>query len=124
MTCGECYGPGRQEKLKLSLDQGGCDPHHKLMKKSQTLRKESQPLQLPSLIMLYRGIAASLADCWCCDDSMQAERERTGEGRWFDLPAPQLTPELKNDLKLLRMRNALDPARHGPTDVSVKKGLI
>ena len=46
---------------------------------------------------------------------MQAERERTAGGRWFDLPAPQLTPELKNDLKLLRMRNALDPARHYKT---------
>ena len=28
------------------------------------------------------------------------------------MPAPQLTPELKNDLRLLRMRSALDPARH------------
>jgi hypothetical protein len=28
------------------------------------------------------------------------------------MPAPQLTPELKNDLRLLRMRGALDPARH------------
>ena len=31
------------------------------------------------------------------------------------MPAPQLTQELKNDLKLLRMRNALDPARHYKT---------
>ena len=28
------------------------------------------------------------------------------------MPAPQVTPDLKNDLKLLRMRNALDPSRH------------
>ena len=43
---------------------------------------------------------------------MQLEREKTTGGGWFDMPAPQLAAELKNDLKLLRMRNALDPARH------------
>ena len=28
------------------------------------------------------------------------------------MKAPQLTPELEKDLKLLRMRNALDPSQH------------
>lgn len=28
------------------------------------------------------------------------------------MPAPEMTTELKNDLKLLRMRNALDPSQH------------
>ena len=47
--------------------------------------------------------------------SLQAERERSAGRGWFDMPAPQLTEELKNDLKLLRMRNALDPTRHYKT---------
>ena len=43
---------------------------------------------------------------------LQAARLRSAGKGWFDMPAPQVTPELKNDLKLLRMRNALDPSRH------------
>ncbi|KAL6228883.1 hypothetical protein BDW75DRAFT_124892 [Aspergillus navahoensis] len=31
---------------------------------------------------------------------------------WFDLPKTELTPELKRDLQLLRMRSILDPKRH------------
>uniref|UniRef100_A0A8C5MJ48 Fcf2 pre-rRNA processing C-terminal domain-containing protein n=1 Tax=Leptobrachium leishanense TaxID=445787 RepID=A0A8C5MJ48_9ANUR len=39
------------------------------------------------------------------------EKEKsTGRG-WFDMKAPELTDELKNDLKALKMRSALDPKR-------------
>ncbi|GAB2278150.1 hypothetical protein Dimus_012846 [Dionaea muscipula] len=31
---------------------------------------------------------------------------------WFDMPAPVITPELRNDLKLLKLRNVIDPKRH------------
>jgi len=31
---------------------------------------------------------------------------------WFDLPTQTLTPELKTDLRLLRLRGAMDPTRH------------
>ncbi|KAI5306132.1 hypothetical protein KEM56_002112 [Ascosphaera pollenicola] len=31
---------------------------------------------------------------------------------WFNLPKTDVTPELKRDLQLLRMRNVLDPHRH------------
>lgn len=31
---------------------------------------------------------------------------------WYNLPKPEMTPELKNDLRLLQMRSALDPKRH------------
>eukprot|EP00854_Cymbomonas_tetramitiformis_P001241 gene1241-1820_t len=33
-----------------------------------------------------------------------------GKG-WFDLPAPEMTPELKKDLQLLRLRGTYDPKR-------------
>ena len=52
--------------------------------------------------------------------SLQAEREQSAGWGWFDMPAPQLTQEIKNDLKLLRMRNALDPTRHYKTADSKK----
>ena len=44
--------------------------------------------------------------------SLQAERELTAGDAWFNLPATPITPELRNDLKVLRMRSAIDPQRH------------
>lgn len=32
--------------------------------------------------------------------------------KWFNMPSAELTPELKRDLQLLQMRQALDPKRH------------
>ncbi|XP_013183347.2 deoxynucleotidyltransferase terminal-interacting protein 2 [Amyelois transitella] len=37
------------------------------------------------------------------------EREKTKGPGWFNLPAPEITEELKNDLQILKMRSALDP---------------
>ncbi|KAJ5180354.1 Fcf2 pre-rRNA processing [Penicillium capsulatum] len=39
------------------------------------------------------------------------ENPTAGPG-WFNLPKTNLTPELKRDLQLLRMRSVLDPKRH------------
>ncbi|KAI2637511.1 Fcf2-domain-containing protein [Xylaria nigripes] len=38
--------------------------------------------------------------------------------QWFNLPATDLTPELRRDLQLLRMRDVLDPKRHYKKDAS------
>ncbi|XP_018414251.1 PREDICTED: deoxynucleotidyltransferase terminal-interacting protein 2 [Nanorana parkeri] len=37
------------------------------------------------------------------------EREKTTGRGWFDMKAPEMTEELKNDLKALKMRSAMDP---------------
>ncbi|XWS53442.1 hypothetical protein CRYUN_Cryun10bG0001900 [Craigia yunnanensis] len=39
---------------------------------------------------------------------------------WFDMPAPTLTPELKKDLQLLKLRGAIDPKRHYKKDSKSK----
>ncbi|XP_062486521.1 deoxynucleotidyltransferase terminal-interacting protein 2 [Pezoporus occidentalis] len=39
----------------------------------------------------------------------RAEREKTTGDGWFGMKAPEITPELKNDLKVLKMRASLDP---------------
>ncbi|KAF9180121.1 hypothetical protein BGZ51_006435 [Haplosporangium sp. Z 767] len=39
------------------------------------------------------------------------EREKTAGKGWFDLPQQVLTPELKRDLQILKLRNVLDPKR-------------
>ncbi|KAF2969241.1 hypothetical protein GQX73_g4359 [Xylaria multiplex] len=38
--------------------------------------------------------------------------------QWFNLPATDLTPELRRDLQLLKMRDVLDPKRHYKKDTS------
>ncbi|XP_048270611.1 deoxynucleotidyltransferase terminal-interacting protein 2 isoform X2 [Bombus terrestris] len=37
------------------------------------------------------------------------ERAKTKGKSWFNMPAPELTPEVKNDLQVIRMRSVLDP---------------
>uniref|UniRef100_A0A3Q2YKI4 Deoxynucleotidyltransferase terminal interacting protein 2 n=1 Tax=Hippocampus comes TaxID=109280 RepID=A0A3Q2YKI4_HIPCM len=39
------------------------------------------------------------------------EREKTTGDAWFNMKAPELTKELKGDLKLLKMRASMDPKR-------------
>ncbi|CAE5960352.1 unnamed protein product [Arabidopsis arenosa] len=38
-------------------------------------------------------------------------KDTTGSN-WFDMPAPTMTPELKRDLQLLKLRTVMDPALH------------
>lgn len=43
----------------------------------------------------------------------------TAGGGWFDMPTIKMTPQLEKDLKLLSMRNALDPHHHYKTGEKV-----
>ncbi|KAA8528168.1 hypothetical protein F0562_035581 [Nyssa sinensis] len=36
----------------------------------------------------------------------------TAGKNWFDMPAPTITPQLKKDLQLLKLRSVIDPKRH------------
>ena len=40
----------------------------------------------------------------------EAKEKTTGDG-WFNMKAPELTPELKADLKVIKMRGSMDPKR-------------
>lgn len=40
------------------------------------------------------------------------DKKATAGADWFNLPRTDLTPELRRDLQLLKMRNVLDPKRH------------
>eukprot|EP00252_Welwitschia_mirabilis_P021324 TRINITY_DN544_c0_g2_i1.p1 TRINITY_DN544_c0_g2~~TRINITY_DN544_c0_g2_i1.p1 ORF type:complete len:315 (+),score=80.84 TRINITY_DN544_c0_g2_i1:191-1135(+) len=48
------------------------------------------------------------------------QRKDTLGSKWFDMPAPTLTPELQKDLQLLKMRDVIDPKRHYKADDSKK----
>lgn len=43
--------------------------------------------------------------------SIKAKKATAGE-KWYNMPKTDLTPELKRDLQVLKMRNVLDPHRH------------
>ena len=43
---------------------------------------------------------------------LQAESGKSAGKQWFNMAAPELTTELKNDLKALQLRNAIDPKQH------------
>ncbi|KAG0492613.1 hypothetical protein HPP92_005691 [Vanilla planifolia] len=38
-------------------------------------------------------------------------KETAGKS-WFEMPAPVITPEIKKDLEILKLRNVIDPKRH------------
>ncbi|QIW98355.1 hypothetical protein AMS68_003873 [Peltaster fructicola] len=44
------------------------------------------------------------------------KKQATAGPGWYDLPKTNLTPELKRDLQLLKMRGVLDPHRHYKKD--------
>ncbi|EEF43185.1 rRNA-processing protein fcf2 [Ricinus communis] len=43
---------------------------------------------------------------------LKSQAKDTLGKNWFDMPAPTMTPELKKDLQLLKLRSVLDPKRH------------
>lgn len=43
---------------------------------------------------------------------MQNKEKPTSGPKWFNLPKTVVTPELKRDLQILRLRSVLDPHRH------------
>lgn len=46
------------------------------------------------------------------------EKKATAGSQWFNMPKTDLTPELRRDLQLLKMRSVLDPKRHYKKDNS------
>lgn len=38
--------------------------------------------------------------------------KETAGSKWFDMPAASMTPELKREMQLLKLRGVLDPKRH------------
>ena len=58
-------------------------------------------------------IAQNLHPHWLTDSK---EKKATAGSDWFNLPRTELTPELRRDLQLLKMRSVLDPKRHYKKD--------
>ncbi|KAL4276680.1 hypothetical protein AHAS_Ahas20G0231400 [Arachis hypogaea] len=54
---------------------------------------------------------------------LRKQAKDTAGKDWFDMPAQTITPELQTDLKLLKLRSALDPKRHYKKGDSNSKAL-
>ncbi|CAH8387041.1 unnamed protein product [Eruca vesicaria subsp. sativa] len=52
---------------------------------------------------------------------MRKQIKDTTGSDWFDMPAPTMTPELKRDLQLLKLRHVIDPKQHYKRVVSSSK---
>ncbi|KAL5726429.1 hypothetical protein ACHQM5_009473 [Ranunculus cassubicifolius] len=93
-----------------------------------TLPSGSQKLQSAPQTTLWKpdtqlidGLFVPSNDPRKVNKMIRKQRKDTTGGDWFDMPAPTITPELKNDLQILKMRNVLDPKRHYKKgDVSTK----
>jgi hypothetical protein len=53
-----------------------------------------------------------LSDFYLNTANLLQDKKATAGSNWYNLPRTNLTPELKRDLQLLRMRDVLDPKRH------------
>jgi hypothetical protein len=51
-------------------------------------------------------------------NDVKQEKKATAGADWFNMPKTDLTPALRRDLQLLKMRNVLDPKRHYKKDNS------
>lgn len=77
----------------------------KLKKKDQLLQKSviTPDFEKKECVPPYRESLHQLKK------QRRAEREKTTGDGWFGMKAPEITSELKNDLKVLKMRASLDP---------------
>ncbi|KAG6756893.1 hypothetical protein POTOM_037191 [Populus tomentosa] len=54
---------------------------------------------------------------------LKSQRKDSLGKDWFDMPASTITPELKRDLQLLKLRSAIDPKKHYKRGDSKSKEL-
>ena len=62
-------------------------------------------------------MSPSLGICWLI---IEQEKRATAGFNFFDMPATHSSPELQADMRLLKVRNVLDPQRHYKKDSSKK----
>ncbi|CAH9080349.1 unnamed protein product [Cuscuta europaea] len=91
-------------------------------------RHHSQPLETSTALYMPRselvdGLFVPPRDPKKLSLLRRKEVKDTAGKNWFDMPAPTLTPELKRDLQLLKMRDAFDPKRHYKKGSSKSKEL-
>ncbi|KAK6584327.1 hypothetical protein PZA11_002551 [Diplocarpon coronariae] len=89
-----------QPYIKPTQKGSQVDPSHCVTKQDRKLANGIRLVEDP--IVLQKRV--------------EEEKKATAGADWFNMPRTNLTPELKRDLQLLRMRDVLDPKRHYKKD--------
>ena len=81
---------------------------------TQALRAKSQQAEAEAeaLDQLEHQVAEPKKSRAALERERKKRRSESAGPKWFDLPATEVTPELERNLKLLKMRDVLDPKRH------------
>ncbi|KAK1134316.1 hypothetical protein K0M31_012091 [Melipona bicolor] len=74
-------------------------PVEKVLKKSVIIPGFEKLLSVPPYELSKRALQAK----------NRKERAKTKGKDWYNLPAPEVTPEIRHDLQVIRMRSVLDP---------------
>ncbi|KAJ6264807.1 hypothetical protein Dda_0959 [Drechslerella dactyloides] len=46
------------------------------------------------------------------DQANKEKKDKTAGPAWYNMPATELTPQIKRDLQMIKLRNVLDPHKH------------
>ncbi|PIA34595.1 hypothetical protein AQUCO_03700112v1 [Aquilegia coerulea] len=106
------------------------EPQIPTLLSSKTIPNGSQKLQnsLQNVVGkpdsgLIHGLFVPPNDPRKLNKLLRKQRKDTAGGNWFDMPAPTITPELKKDLQIIKLRSVLDPKRHYKKSDSKSKTL-
>ncbi|KAI5806655.1 Fcf2 pre-rRNA processing-domain-containing protein [Peziza echinospora] len=71
---------------------------------------------LPKATSIALPVSADASAPSAKKKAAKKDEEKNAGSQWFDMPRTNLTPEVKRDLQLLKMRQVLDPHRHYKQD--------
>ncbi|KAI9308052.1 Fcf2 pre-rRNA processing-domain-containing protein [Cunninghamella echinulata] len=128
MTLDDKKDPYKEKIFKLPKLNAGVDPEEELYIKDNAT--EAAKLISDAVSIIEPGKESSSTSSTTKNKSLitlkkvqeeskplsrkerQLEREKTAGKGWFDMPRTEITPELKRDLEILKMRHILDRKRH------------
>jgi len=109
-------------QFNLSTAQGKCDMGKAIIQPDRNLNKHSmEATAWKNERQLQDGLLVPPRDPKKLKKLARKQVKDTKGAKWFDMPAQTITPELKKDLQLLKLRNVVDPKRHYKADDA--KGL-
>ncbi|KAL1923922.1 uncharacterized protein VTP21DRAFT_6957 [Calcarisporiella thermophila] len=102
--------PGIEIKSQLYIQRGS---HGAAKLASSTLvASEIDKSRGPRKVLGQISLPTERGDNKLSKKERKELRDSTAGAGWFDMPKPELTPELKRELQVLKLRNVLDPKRH------------
>ncbi|XP_029465630.1 deoxynucleotidyltransferase terminal-interacting protein 2 [Rhinatrema bivittatum] len=96
--------------LYICFDVGKQKPDSSTLKKMKVKKKDKKSILSPDFEK-KESVPPYSESVQQLKKKRKAERSQTTGDGWFGMKAPEMTEELKNDLKALQMRSAMDPKR-------------